>query len=179
MSEKKKKKRRAYLEDFAKDEKGKYTYTGKIYEYKGREELKKIHTLATFLTAVIAVSIILAGLLPAKGITDTWYVVLPYLGAFTTAAIFAWKYGRYRFNAKELREYVHEKTVKQFQIYTKIQFVFSLLTALGEVLYLLLNSAEGRMMESVTVVVCMGVSALAAYIWILLERELDWKVKEM
>jgi len=180
MAQKKeKKKRRAYLSDFTKTESGEYRYSGKVYVYDGKEDLGKLHKLTLFLTVTIMVSLVLAGLLPAKGIMDAWYVILPYLTAFANGCILCWKYGRYRFNAKELREYVYEKTVKEFSLLTKISLGFTSLAAVMELLYLLIIGAGEALFESLTVLVCLAVSAFASYIWVKAEGEFVWKVKSM
>ena len=85
--EKKRRGRRAYLEDFQKTATGEYVYTGKLhyYETQGLERRQALLRL-WLLTGAIAAAVVVSGCVPAAGMSNTFYVLLPYAGALLSAA---------------------------------------------------------------------------------------------
>ena len=89
--EKKRRGRRAYLEDFQKTATGEYVYTGKLhyYETQGLERRQALLRL-WLLTGAIAAAVVVSGCVPAAGMSNTFYVLLPYAGALLSAASVVW-----------------------------------------------------------------------------------------
>lgn len=147
MAESKKKKngRRAYLDDFQTSVSGEMIYCGAYYVYQGRTEARKGFLLkVTAASAVAAVFSVLSGCVPAPGTLNCFYVLLPLLGSILSAVSLLWAAIRLLAGGEELREYVYTATVEAFPMRTALSVGFSGLSILGELLFLLLNGAEGN-----------------------------------
>ena len=83
MAEKKYKGRRAYLNDFKKNESGNYEYQGDLYYWKGDKESLKKEMITLWLLGIgMLASLILAGCVDAPGAMNSFTVVLPYTISF-------------------------------------------------------------------------------------------------
>ena len=76
---KKRRGRRAYLEDFHKTATGEYVYEGEIHHFRpGRLTWKQAMLRLWLCTGVMIAGVVAAGVVPAAGPRNTVYVVLPY-----------------------------------------------------------------------------------------------------
>ena len=140
-----KKGRRAYLDDFQTTVSGEMIYCGAYYVYQGRTEARKGFLLkVTAASAVAAVFSVLSGCVPAPGTLNCFYVLLPLLGSILSAISVLWAAVRLISGGEQLREYVYTATVEAFPMRTALSVGFSGLSILGELLFLLLNGAEGN-----------------------------------
>ena len=140
-----KKGRRAYLDDFQTTVSGEMIYCGAYYVYQGRTEARKGFLLkVTAASAVAAVFSVLSGCVPAPGTLNCFYVLLPLLGSILSAISVLWAAVRLISGGEQLREYVYSATVEAFPMRTALSVGFSGLSILGELLFLLLNGAEGN-----------------------------------
>lgn len=147
MAESKKKKigRRAYLDDFQTSVSGEMIYCGAHYAYQGGGGERKGFLLKiTALSAAAAVFSVLSGCVPAPGTLNCFYVLLPLLGSILSAISVLWAALRLISGGEQLREYVYTATVEAFPMRTALSVGFSGLSILGELLFLLLNGAEGN-----------------------------------
>ena len=131
--EKKRRGRRAYLEDFQKTATGEYVYTGKLhyYETQGLERRQALLRL-WLLTGAIAAAVVVSGCVPAAGMSNTFYVLLPYAGALLSAASVVWLMCRLAAGGDPLRHYVYTATVAQMRVRGRLVLIFSALTLVGE-----------------------------------------------
>lgn len=139
----KKKGRRAYLEAFKKDEKGEYIYTGKLYAFD--ETHMKWKTAAIRLGAVWAVlmaAMIVNGCIPAPGMADCFYVLLPYAAQVVAAASLGTALFSMISAGNPLREYQYEAAVKKIPLRAQLSAAFAGVNMLGEIIYLEQNSIE-------------------------------------
>ena len=141
-TKKKKKNKRAYLNDFELQDNGEYTYKGTVYKYEGdwKDCRKKLWTLC----ALLAVLTVGAGLVPYGGMMNAFYVILPYIVEVCLGAYLIYNVLRLTKGEGEVREYVFTKTFEQFSGWFMILFVSAVMCLLGEILHLILShSLEG------------------------------------
>lgn len=96
MAEQKKKKgRKAYLNDFKKNQEGVYTYEGEHYVWQGTAaSLKKARLFLGLLGAGMLAASLGAGCAPAPGAQNCAYVLLPYVIGLVCTINLCWKLGR-------------------------------------------------------------------------------------
>lgn len=143
MADKKKKKRRAHLDGFQKNDQGKYDYTGNVYEYEGsgglecslRSELLKLWGAA----AVLLGSLIASGCVTAPGMDDCFYVLLPYIAALMAGISACWALCRLTSGGNPLKEYVYEASVNALPGRTLLAFFCAAVCEAGEIIYVCLH----------------------------------------
>ncbi|MCR5794832.1 MAG: hypothetical protein K6G61_05755 [Solobacterium sp.] len=176
--EKKKKKRFAYLDDFETDDNGNYIYKGTVYGFDeasvtwGRACLY----LWLFLGAA-AVCQVACGCIPAAGMFNTAYVIIPYALALLMIGLTAYRMVNLSFTGSRVREYVYAKTVEKFEAELYIAIIFMGLTALGEVSH---DAASGLniwtlvflTVQLLGVLACLGfIRYLNAQVWGIVQKK--------
>ncbi len=143
---KNKKRRRAYLDDFKKNENGQYTYEGTLYRLAGDEKTRKKRICNMLLACgVLLCSVILNGFLPVPGLQNSAFVLLPY--AVELIASVSCCVGMARMLAAgrrewRLREYIYESTVQKLPGRSVFAAFCAGAAAIGECLYLFLNRTD-------------------------------------
>ena len=116
MAEKNKKKkgRRAYLDDFQTTVSGEMIYCGAYYGFQGGDRARRRFLLKlAAASAVAAVFSVLSGCVPAPGTLNCFYVLLPLLGSILSAVSVLWAAIRLIGGGETLREYVYTATVEE------------------------------------------------------------------
>ena len=173
--EKKRRGRRAYLEDFQKTASGEYVYTGKMHHFQ-EETLTRKQALTRLwaLAAVMAAGAVAAGCLPAAGTFNTAYVILPYAGSLLSAGSVVWLMCRLTAGGNPLPDYVHAATVRQFALRGTLTLAFSAATVAGELIHLALNGAGERLWATVGFLACELLTAAGAVLWRIATKKLHW-----
>lgn len=145
MEEKKKKNKKAYLNDFKKNEKGDYEYHGIQFEWEGsKEEFSKEMIILWAAGLVMAVSLITAGCLPVPGMMDCVYVILPYTVSVICGCSVLWGLCRLTKWGRSLRSYVYDATVGQLPMRAIGTILGAAVSLIGECIYLIRNGAGGQ-----------------------------------
>lgn len=163
MAEKKRKKRRAYLDAFQKNEEGKYEYKGKLYRYREGEkslhrELMRLWILCLSMMAVL----IAAGCTDAPGAANCAYVLIPYTVNFMTGISVCW--GLYRLTAggHPLRAYIYQASVAQVPGRAAATAIGAGAAIAGEVFFVIRNGMEDKMAGFVFFLFLEGAAMLLA-----------------
>lgn len=181
MAEKKKRKgRRAYLNDFYRDISGEYQYTGQLRRYEGPAPHREAVTRMGVFAGAMALAVILVGLLPAPSMLGlgNFYVVLPLILELLGVFLSAWAVVRLIAGGCELRNYVYEATVEKLPGRLTMTAIFAAVSAVCNVVYLILNGFGGKVLVSLAVIVLHGAALAAA---LLLKRylaSLRWSGRE-
>lgn len=173
--EKKRRGRRAYLDDFQKTATGEYVYNGKLHYY-GTEQKprKKALVLLWVLTVVMAVMIVAGGCTPAAGMSSCPYVVLPYAGSLLAVGSIVWLMCRLSAGGDPLRDYVWQATVKQFAPRGWLAVIFGGCTLAGDVVYLICSGVGSLLAGTILFLVEMTIYLVAALAWKIAASRLIW-----
>ena len=154
---------------------GDYIYTGGYYRpetdqtFFSRLRIKII--IAVLLSAVFVFA---AGLLPAAGSTNCFYVILPFLAVLICCFVKTGKAGRLFLSGFRVREYVYLKTVPLLPGWTIAETASAAITLLAEAIFLLINGFEGRVLYTV-VYICLIILTMIADLMMLKNiRKLRW-----
>lgn len=109
--DKEKRGRRSHLGDFSPTASGEYVYTGPTYVSQGLPP-RPAMALRWALSLGCAVLAAASGCLPAPGMMDCFYVILPWAASLLAAASLVWAAARMAYWGQPLREYVYQKTVR-------------------------------------------------------------------
>lgn len=124
---------------------GRYVYSGPLYSPDTAEGVtaKRLGVRCVLFGAGTTVLSVLCGVLPVPGMTDAFYVIIPYALTLIFSAVLLWKSVRVLYwGGERLREYIYNATVMKFPVLTLLCAVFAGVSAVGEVVYLVLNGAD-------------------------------------
>ena len=106
----KKHSRREHLNDFHLNVAGEYVYGGALYACQSSEEKQhRIKRAVWGMAAILIVAVIAGGCIPAPGMQNCFYVLLPYLGEFLGAASVIWALAKLGMDWGTVREYNYKK----------------------------------------------------------------------
>lgn len=173
--ERKRRGRRGYLEDFQKMASGEYIYKGVYHAYQGEGvSLRKALAGLWVLTVGMAVSVIAGGCMPAAGLMDCWYVILPWGICLIGVVSLVWLMGRLTAGGDPLRDYVYRATVLQSRLRGNLVMILAAATIAGESVYLFGNGAGDRVMETVVFFFSMVIVLVCVVLWQVIFSRLRW-----
>ena len=175
--ERKRKNRRAYLDDFHKDLSGQYFYDGPLYGYveNGKSRKRLLQELWGLCVLMIG-AVIGVGFTPAPGVSSWAFVVLPYAVSLVGAVSVLWAMAQLATGKDPMREYVYEASVEKIPLRALLTAIAAGLSFVGEVVFVILYGAFGRGGYVALALVLMAVETAAA---LLIRRCLyyaDWKI---
>lgn len=139
-SENKKNNRRAYLNDFLKNEAGDYVYCGAVYDYEGSEQsLRSIKIRLCALGALALAALITAGLIRVPGMDHSIYVLLPYAVALCGSISVCWALVRLCSGGSSLREYLYRESIAKLPARSLFTACCGVATLAGELAYIVTN----------------------------------------
>lgn len=139
QEQKKRRGRRAYLDDYKALANGQIVYTGKMYAYAGGKPWEKVLAVLWLWAGVALACVITCGLIPVSGMKNTAYVVLPWVLSFVGAASVIWALVRVTHHGEELKEHVYTATVRALPVRTVFTAVCAAVAVLGQTVKLILD----------------------------------------
>ncbi len=141
---KNKKKRRSYLGDITLDAEGRYAYTGVelVPTPPNGIGTGAMYGIIAGLSAAAVLFCIIGGCIPAAGMQNTFYVILPYIFEISFAVSVLWAALRMLWHGREtgkLRKYVWEATYGQLGVRTVLTVIASAVCAAATVLFIILS----------------------------------------
>lgn len=133
--------RRAYLNDFRKDETGAYVYCGAVYDYEGSEQsLRSLKLRLSALGVLTLIMLLWAGFIRIPGMDHSIYVLLPYAAALCGSVSVCWALGRLISGGISLRAYRYEESIEKLPVRCVFTACCSMAALVGETAYILINS---------------------------------------
>lgn len=173
--EKRKRGRRTYLNDFQQTAGGDYVYTGALHPFAGSAGERKRAVAALWLLAAgMAAAAVAAGCVPAAGMQDCAYVLLPCAGSVVGAGSVVWLMCRLTAGGDPLRDYVYRATVKQMKPRGALTMAFSAASLLGDGVFLALHGAGDRLWGTAAFWLCQAAVAGCCAGWLRLAGRLRW-----
>lgn len=135
--------RRSYLNQFQRTAAGEYIYTGKTYAYSDTVRSRR-QTLARYWTpaAVMLATAVGQGCIPASGMRNCVYVLLPFLISLLCAISAVWALVKLSTSKEPLREYVYTSTVPVLPVRSMFAAIFAGATFLGECIFVLIHGTD-------------------------------------
>ncbi|MCR4606136.1 MAG: hypothetical protein K5771_00230 [Oscillospiraceae bacterium] len=157
-----KKSRKQYLNDFSPALNGDYVYTGGYYRPEMEDAVFSRCRIRFIIAVIISVMFVFAaGLLPAAGSTNCFYVILPFLAMIICCFVKTGKAVRLFLSGSRIREYTYLKTVPVLPGWIIAEAVSAAATLLAEAVFLLINGVESRELYTV-LYICLIVSTMIA-----------------
>ena len=178
MSRKEKRGRAGKASYFVPAGPGKYVYNGPLYSPVSESNItaKKASVRRVLFGAGATALSAICGFLPVPGLGNTFYVIIPYALTLIFAAVSLYKAGRIAYwDGEALREYVYNTTVRRLPWLLPLCALFAGLSAVGEVLYLILNGADNAELPFAIIFLLISAAVLVlALIWRRFETAFKW-----
>ncbi len=134
--------RQAYLRDFKQDENGNYVYRGNTYDVKDAQLFKRTVKLIWILAGFLIISLIVQGTIPASGMLNTFYIIIPYMLELLSCGLLVYSTAKLTWAQRPLREYIYKATVPKIPARALATSVFAFISAFMYVLWLILGGIE-------------------------------------
>lgn len=157
---------------------GELAYTGRYYTFQeGKASYRESMRWRTALAVGSAAAVLACGFMPVPALSNTWYVLLPYMLTVLAVASQIWAVCRMAYWGNPLREYVYDTTVKQLPLRTILAMVLSMCTLCGQICYLVLHGLqEGSNLWNFTFMGLLSVVFLCSARWRWMENRWKWLV---
>lgn len=135
-------KRWGYLNDYKKTADGTYVYTGAVYTLAG--DSKRYRTVLSALCFGAAAVVVGSGCINAAGLSNTFYVILPYIGEVTGAFALCYNTVRLLAAGKQVKAYVRTALEKYLPPSVWILIVSAAVSLIASPVFMILNGTEGK-----------------------------------
>lgn len=144
MANKLKRKNRPYLDDIRKNEQGNYVYEGRCYVWNLTGKSRGPALMSLWIPALAMILAQAAGgFLPAPGLGDCFYLILPYTAGLISGISVVWALGKFSAAGGRVREYVYQAVKGQVPFRTALTAICAVLSAAGEAVYILRHGTDG------------------------------------
>ena len=155
--------RRAHLNDFHQNLTGEFVYTGALCACTTPPARQAVCRRRLWtLTALLLAAAVLGGCIPAPGMQNHFYVILPYLGELAFSVSVLWALVRLGRDWTAVREYVYERTVPTLPHRAAGAAAFALIGAAAECVHLVLSGSGGQTLSAAVYLLLKLVSTLCA-----------------
>ena len=119
--------------------------------------------LRQIMPTLVLAALAAAGMVPAPGAMQQFYVLLPYAGALVAGISAVWALARMSRGGARLRSYVYEETVAKLPLRCLLTGGFAALAAVGECMDVFLNGGQGAIWYAVLFAALAAAAAAAAF----------------
>lgn len=135
-------KRWSYLNDYKKTAGGEYVYTGSVYHLAGNGARdRRLLAALSFLSAAVAVG---SGCINAAGLSNTFYVILPYIGEIAAVFVLCWQTVKLLAAGQRVKTYVRDSLEKYLPPAALALIIFSAASLIASPVFLIQNGTEGK-----------------------------------
>ena len=134
-------KRWGYLNDYKKNAAGGYVYTGRVYALGDGKRYRAALSALSFGAMCVAVG---SGCINAAGLSNTFYVILPYIGEVTGAFALCYNAVRLLNAGEQLKAHVRTALEKYLPPSVWILIVSAAVSLVASPVFLILNGTEGK-----------------------------------
>ena len=134
-------KRWGYLNDYKKNAAGEYVYTGRVYALGDGKRYRAALSALSFGAMCVAVG---SGCINAAGLSNTFYVILPFIGEVTGAFALCYNTVRLLAAGKQVKAYVRTALEKYLPPAVWILIVSAAAGLVASPVFLILNGTEGK-----------------------------------
>ncbi len=135
-------KRWSYLNDYKKTADGEYVYTGAVYTLAG--DSKRYRAVLSALCFGAAAVVVGSGCINAAGLSNTFYVILPYIGEVTGAFALCYNAVRLLAAGEQVKAHVRTALEKYLPPSVWILIVSAAVSLVASPVFLILNGTEGK-----------------------------------
>ncbi len=133
---------KSYLREFTSNAQGEYVYTGDHYRLDG--DVKKTNLSLSLLFCLSLLCVIGSGFVNAAGLSNTFYVIIPYVGEVASLFSLGWNTLRLVKSGARIRAYVYFAVKRRIPGSALSAVIFALAGLLCSAVFMILNGTEGK-----------------------------------
>ena len=160
--QKKRRGRRAYLDNYKALANGEIVYTGRVYSWSGSAPWNRELSFLWLCAGLSGVCVAVCGVLPVSGMMNTFYVIVPWLLAFIGAGATVWALCRMTHHGERMEEHVLKATVGALPVRAAFTAVCAAAAVLGQAMCLIVNGTGPAFWADVSFFPLMAEAAVAA-----------------
>ncbi|MBQ7595578.1 MAG: hypothetical protein IJU45_02810 [Clostridia bacterium] len=171
-----KRRRWDYLNDYKNGADGKYVYTGGYYTFSGTdEERKKAYVLLISQLLITAVFVIGSGCINAAGMSNSFYVILPYILEVASLFALVWNSVKLLKSGKNIKEYNFTSAVKYIAPASLMLGMFAAAGLICSAVFIVLNGFEGGKLLCILYLVFKAVTVVLSFVFRNYYIKLKWE----
>lgn len=176
---KKRKSKKAYLNDFQLNEEGKYEYRGTMHVLdESNISLKQVKTKVSIYALLIFACFVVSGFIKADGLMNAFYIVVPYVFGFFFDCLLTYKTFSFVLGKYPIRDYDFKATIMKYDTYLLVILILDIATIIGEVYYLIRFGIQYYVAGTIIFLVCIIGILLATGAYKQFAKELKWLENE-
>ena len=178
MKEKRRRRRREYLDSYQVDEEGNYSYSGEYWSWASENGPFRDYVRRLLLWGAAALLVpFAAGCFRETGMEGCFYLLIPYAAGIVISVRTLWAAIQIRMEGEKMRGYVYKRTVQTFPRKTAAGIVVSAAALAGILFSALTGTFRGR--GAGAAVFCAS-QAVSLACWLLIRRKTrrtTWKTQ--
>ena len=164
-----------YLNDYQKNESGEYEYKGGVYAFAADDdERRKAYVRLWAALTVTAASCVASGCLSGAGITNTFYVILPYIGEIASLFALMWYHIKLLTKGAEVKAYIYKSTQPKIPVASMLVAFFAIVGFAMSLVFSFVSHFEDGVLNAVLYLVLKAVSAAASLLYRNKFSKLEW-----
>ena len=164
---------KSYLKEFTSDAEGNYVYTGAHYTLDG--DAKRTNLRLALLFAAVFAAVLGSGLINAAGMSNTFYVILPYVGEVAAMFALGWNTVRLVKSGERVRAYVYFAVKSRLPAGALLTAAFALVGLVCSAVFLILHGSEGKPVQCAVFFVLKLVAAALGFLTYRYFKSLKWE----
>lgn len=161
---------RSYLEDYQINEQGEYEFHGAHLRWELPEKRKEVQRVLWLCLTGAAILMLAAGCIPAPGVNNMFYLLLPYAAGLGFCVWSAMALGRMCAEADPMREHVFKTSAGRLPMTFILVALTDIICVIAEAVHLILHPGEGSPFYGI---LFMLLEAAAAFLLISSRRKMS------
>lgn len=144
------KNRKAYLKDIRPNLSGEYVYVGAHYRYAGKDLSYGKAIAGIAVPALLSLAaFVAAGFVNAGGMSNTFYVLIPYMAEAIAVFTLLWAVCKLLMNGQRVRDYIFDASFNKLPVRALLSSVFAAVGMVSIIVFVAINGPDGSMGELV------------------------------
>ena len=151
---------RHYLDDYQINELGEYEYHGLLYRWVEPEKRKEVLRSLWLCRTAAAVLMLAAGCIPAPGVNNMFYLLLPYAAGLGFCIWSAMALGRMGAEGNPMRGHVFKTSAGRLPIIFLFAAVMGIICVIAEVVHLILHTGDDKVFYGILFILMQAAAAV-------------------
>ena len=165
----------SYLNDFKKDDSGKYEFQGKTLVFAGSEEERRKAYIPLWIILALCIALgVGSGCISGAGITNTFYVIIPYIAEMSALFALGWFHFKLLTKGGEVRDYIYKSTQPRIPVASMLIAFFAIVGFILSLIFSISTGFSDGVLNAILYLVLKSVSAALALIYRNCFSKLEW-----